>query len=116
MALITSTTSKRFTLKLNDFYKGLLMAVLVPVVTIITNSINLGELTFNWKQIWITAIGGFLGYLTKNLFSPSQIVITDPAAVKSIKDGESQVKVVDMPFDNKMGVTGMVSDVSKSKP
>jgi hypothetical protein len=53
----------------NDFLKGLLMAALVPVFTILTESLNVGVLTFNWKAIGIAAVAGGVGYLTKNLFT-----------------------------------------------
>lgn len=93
----TTSTSTQFSVNLRDIIKGLIMAVLVPVVTIILNSINQGELTFNWKQILIVAIGGFLGYIMKNFLTPAQIVITDKETVQAVKDGDSQVKIVDKP-------------------
>lgn len=72
------------------------MAVLVPVVTIIMDSLNQGSLTFNWKQIGIAALGGFIAYLIKNFLSPSQIVIQDPSKsdVQAVKDGNAEAKVV----------------------
>jgi hypothetical protein len=53
----------------NDFLKGLLMAVLVPIFTIVQQSLEVGVLTFNWKAIGISAIAGAFSYLTKNLFT-----------------------------------------------
>lgn len=54
------------------------MAVLTPVFAIITDSISKGNLTFDWKLIGITALGGFLGYLTKNFLTPASTVSTPP--------------------------------------
>jgi hypothetical protein len=71
----TVTTSKFLGLNLSDLWKGLLMAVLTPVVTTITDSINKGSLTFDWKLIAISAIGGGLAYLVKNFFTPAQTII-----------------------------------------
>lgn len=61
--------SDRFSINWNDFLKGLIMAVIMPVLAIIQNSIANGELTFNWKLIGLTAAGGFVGYLIKNFLS-----------------------------------------------
>lgn len=52
-----------------DFLRGLAMAVLTPVVTLITNSVERGELTFNWRLIILSAIGGAGAYLLKNVFT-----------------------------------------------
>lgn len=62
-------TSKLFSLNWQDFAKGLLMAVLTPVVVIIQQSIENGTFTFDWKVIALSAIGGGLAYLTKNFFT-----------------------------------------------
>ncbi len=61
-------------LKLNwaDFGKGLIMAVLTPVVVIIQESLSAGTLTFNWSAIGISAVAGGVAYLIKNLFTAPQ--------------------------------------------
>lgn len=61
--------SDRFSINWNDFLKGLVMAVIMPVLAIIQSSISNGELTFNWKLIGLTAAGAFVAYLIKNFFS-----------------------------------------------
>jgi len=93
MANVTST-STQFTLKLNDLWKGLLVAVLTPVITVIIESLNQGSLTFNWKSIAITALTAGLAYILKNFLTPSQIVIKDAETVKAVKEGDAEVKVV----------------------
>lgn len=115
MALITSTTSSQFTLKINDIVKGLVVAIITPVFTIILTSLNAGVLTFNWKIIAATAVASGLSYLLKNFFTPAQVVITNKEAVESIKAGESLVKVVDTPLDGKVGTTGVL-DTQPDKP
>lgn len=70
------TTSKQFSLNLNDFWKGLLVAVITPVFTIIIDSLNKGSLNFDWKSISITALAALLAYLGKNFFSPAVSVVT----------------------------------------
>ena len=70
------TTSKQFTVNLKDVAKALIIAVLTPAVLVIQQSLDAGSLAFNWKQIGMAAIGGFVGYLIKNFFTPAQTVIT----------------------------------------
>lgn len=59
----------RYSLRKRDFIRGLLMAVGVPALLIIQQSIAAGEMTFNWQQIWMAAVGGGLTYLLKNFFT-----------------------------------------------
>ena len=61
--------SDRFSLNWNDFLKGLIVAVIMPVLAIVQNSIAEGELTFNWRLIGLTAIGGLVAYLIKNFLT-----------------------------------------------
>lgn len=55
---------------MRDLLRGLLMAVLTPVLVIVQQSIEGGELVFNWKAIGIAAVAGGVAYLIKNLFTP----------------------------------------------
>jgi len=66
-----------------DFFRGLAMAILTPVITLITNSVEHGELTFNWHLIILSAIGGAGAYLLKNIF-------TKPDVVKTYAEGEEE--------------------------
>jgi len=63
-------TSNFLSLNWLDLAKGLLMAILTPVVVIIQQSVESGILTFNWKTIGLAAIGGGFAYLVKNFFTP----------------------------------------------
>jgi len=75
--MATTTTSKQFSINVNDFLKGLIVAVVSPVFTVLIDSLNQGTLNFNWKAIGITALSALLAYLTKNFFSPTTTVITN---------------------------------------
>ena len=79
--------SNFFSLKTRDFLKGLLMAVIVPVWLAIQQSLSAETLTIHWKQLGLTALAAFMGYISKNLFSNSV-----PAAEKTI--AEAQAKVI----------------------
>ena len=95
MPTTTITTSNQFTLNLKDVIKGLLVAVLTPVFTIIMTSLNEGELVFKWKLIGATALAAGLSYLLKNFLSTSEIVVKAPQeTIQAVKDGDATVKVI----------------------
>lgn len=61
--------TKLFDLGWRDFINGLIMAVLVPCVAIVQQSLDAGVLVFNWRTIGLAAISGAVGYLIKNFFT-----------------------------------------------
>jgi len=63
--------SKLFNLNINDFLKGLILAILTAILTIIYNTIQAGSLNIDWKLILMTTITTILAYLLKNLCSNS---------------------------------------------
>lgn len=91
----TTTTSKQFTLNINDWWKGLIMAVGGAVFQIIVDTINSGSLTFDWAAIGKTALGAIIVYLGKNFFTPSSIVVKDAPkeTVAAVKEGEAKVTI-----------------------
>ena len=90
-----TTSSKRFTLNGNDFIKGLIVAALSPIVPIITELINSGNLVFDWKKIGLAALGGLAAYLVKNFFDKPKVVITDvkDSTIEAVKDGTADVAI-----------------------
>jgi hypothetical protein len=56
-----------------DLGKGLIMSVLTPVIVVIQQSLESGELTLNWKTIGLAAISGGVAYLVKNFFTVKPI-------------------------------------------
>lgn len=82
-------TAAQFNINWNDVIRGLKMAVLLPVLTIIYTSIQAGSFQFDWHAIGLTAAGGFVAYIIKNFFDSSQIVITDAPkeTIQAVKDG-----------------------------
>ncbi len=91
----TTVTSKQFTLNISDVWKGLIVAVLSSVVTIVVNTLNAGSLTFDWKAIGIAALTSGLAYIVKNFLTPSQIVVKDSpkGVVEAVTSGEAEVTV-----------------------
>ncbi len=63
--------SKFLSLDTQDFLKGLVVAVIGSVLTIIETSLQSGSLHFDWKAIGAAAALSGISYLTKNFFSNS---------------------------------------------
>jgi hypothetical protein len=59
--------TKLGTLKLSDFWRGLIIAILTAPLTIIYQSIQAGSLDFDWKTILLVGVAGAISYLLKNL-------------------------------------------------
>jgi len=68
---LTVKETPAWKLNIMDWLKGLLMATGTPVLVVIQQSIDKGELTFNWKVLAMTALGAGLVYIIKNLATSS---------------------------------------------
>jgi len=55
----------------SDFIKGLIMAVLSSVITVVYQTVEAGSLVFDWKAIGTMALTSALAYIMKNLFTNS---------------------------------------------
>jgi hypothetical protein len=55
----------------SDFIKGLIMAVLSTVITVVYQTVEAGSLVFDWKVIGTMALTSALAYIMKNLFTNS---------------------------------------------
>jgi len=71
-------------LKGSDFLKGAILAVIVPTLVAVQQALQNPPIV--WKQIAITAIGTFIGYLIKNLLTNSTA-----AAVKTVENAGGTV-------------------------
>lgn len=60
-----------FTLNKVDFIKGLVIAVLTAIITVVYTTIQSGVFSFDWKAISIAALSAALAYITKNLLTNS---------------------------------------------
>lgn len=72
--------SKLFQLNWADTLKALIMAVLTPAVFLIEQTIETGQLNFDWKKIGVAALAGGVAYLTKNFFSKPSSTSDSPIA------------------------------------
>jgi len=64
--------SSIFTLNKADFLKGLIIAVITAVITILYNTVQIGSLSFDWKAISTAAASAALAYIMKNLLTNSE--------------------------------------------
>ena len=69
-------TSNKGAISVRDLLNSLLAAVVAPVIPIVTESLQAGSLTINWKSIGVAAALGFVTWIAKNFIQPSQTVIT----------------------------------------
>jgi hypothetical protein len=63
--------SSIFTLNKADFIKGLIIAIITAVITLLYNTVQTGSLTFDWKAISTAAASAALAYIMKNLLTNS---------------------------------------------
>lgn len=81
-------------LNVQDFLKGLVMAVGGAVVAIVAPSIQDGSLVFNWTSIWHTAVASGLAYLAKNLFTPIPKTVQIDPAKTSVVDAKTKETIL----------------------
>lgn len=67
-------TSNFLSLNLQDFGKGLIVAVGSAVLAAVYNVLQAGSLNFDWKAIGIVAVSAGVSYLAKNFLTPPSIV------------------------------------------
>lgn len=93
MAQQTAVSSRQFTLNLNDWWKGLIMAVLGAIVGFIQGLIDTGE--FEFDKVWKAALAAALAYIVKNFFDKPKVVLLNPtdAQVNMVEEGDAKVTV-----------------------
>jgi len=80
--------SSLFTLNSKDWTKGLVIAILTAIITVVYNTIQTGALVLDWKAISIAAISAALAYITKNLLTNSddQLLTKEPVKKEIVKE------------------------------
>lgn len=66
--------SKQFTLQTRDAVRGLVIAVITAVITVVYASLEAGSLNFDWKLIGTTALTAALAYIMKNWLEPTKSI------------------------------------------
>lgn len=59
--------SKLGTIKLGDFWRGLIVAVLMAVLTVIYETVKANSLEISWNAVILAGLGAGIAYLLKNL-------------------------------------------------
>jgi membrane protein implicated in regulation of membrane protease activity len=62
-------SSKLFSLNIYDFLKGLIVAVLTPIIVFAQGYFANGTLDIEWQALMAVGLSGLLAYLIKNFFS-----------------------------------------------
>ncbi|SDP49105.1 hypothetical protein SAMN05428975_1442 [Mucilaginibacter sp. OK268] len=68
-------TSNFLSLNTQDFIKGLIITIISAVFTLVAESVQKGQFTFDFTTIWHTAVAAGIAYLGKNLFTPAKTII-----------------------------------------
>ncbi len=78
--------SKKGSINLRDVVRGLIIAAMTSALYVIQASIEGGQITFNWRQIGMSAIGGGVAYLLKNwLLEPAKVVTEVSSNAKAVE-------------------------------
>lgn len=85
--------SKLFTLNIYDFLKGLIVAVLTPIIVFAQGYFAEGTLDIELSALFAVGLSGFLAYLIKNFFTdqPKQVEPKFDLDVKALIDEENNI-------------------------
>lgn len=61
--------TKLWAVKMSDWERSLVVAILTSPFTIVYDSLSVGSLTFDWKKVVAAALAGGVGYILKNLLT-----------------------------------------------
>ena len=89
--------SKKFTLQVPDFVRGAILSALTAGLTIVQQSLEAGQLKFNWTVIGTASISAFVAYLMKNYFEPAKVIVTAASNQKAVNANEKINEVVTQP-------------------
>ncbi len=64
--------TKLGSIQLSDWWRGLIVAIIIVPLTIILDSATTGSLVFDWKKIVAAALVGGIAYILKNISTGSQ--------------------------------------------
>jgi membrane protein implicated in regulation of membrane protease activity len=90
--------SKLFSLNIYDFLKGLIVAVLTPIIVFAQGYFANGTLDIEWQALMAVGFSGLLAYLIKNFFSDAPEL---PKVNASIGEDEENGVVGNRPGNRK---------------
>lgn len=77
-----TVTSPMYSINWKDVLRGLVVSVGTSVTLLIYDTLEKGNLNFNWKEIGLAGLAAAFAYLTKNFFTPP--VVKTPIESKDI--------------------------------
>jgi hypothetical protein len=91
----TKTTSQQFSVNWADAGKGLVVAVITAVLTALLPILESGTFDINWKQILIVGATAGVGYLLKNFFTPTEVVVkkVPDEVLNQVQRGKAEVNI-----------------------
>lgn len=95
--MATVRLSKKFTLQVPDFVRGAILSALTAGLTIVQQSLEAGQLKFNWTVIATASVSAFVAYLMKNYFEPAKVITTASSNLKAENAAEKINDVVTKP-------------------
>jgi hypothetical protein len=99
--------SKFLSLNWHDLKKGLLIAVLTPVLVELQSVWSTGSISVSVAQLGVIALSGLVAYLLKNLFEGDDNLPTVQGAKANTEEEEEEVfDVDDLIIDPTTGVVG----------
>jgi membrane protein implicated in regulation of membrane protease activity len=80
-------SSKLFSLNIYDFLKGLIVAVLTPIIVFAQGYFANGTLDIEWQALMAVGLSGLLAYLIKNFFSDAPALPQVSATIGEEENG-----------------------------
>ena len=86
--------SSFLSLNIQDFVRGLIMAVGGAVYAVFQSSFSAGVFTIDWTNIWHIALGAIVVYLGKNFFTPAPKTVEVDLTKTAVVDKDTKEKVL----------------------
>lgn len=91
----TVRISEKYSLSLPDYVKGAGIAVGTAFLQMIVDTLNTGNLVFDWKTILVTSLSAGAAYLAKNwLVEPAQVITSVQTNAKAIEVAKDVKEIV----------------------
>jgi len=78
--------SDLFSLNIQDWIRGLIVAIGGAVFAVIQSSIEVGVFAFDWTNVWHVALGAGVAYIGKQFFTDQPKVVEIDSTRTEVKD------------------------------
>lgn len=87
-ANIKVVTNKQFRVNARDFLRGAVVAAFSGPINMLIYALSQPQFEISWKAFLKGVLAGFLGYVLKNFFMPSNTTVQIKPAAKTNVEGE----------------------------